>query len=64
MARWEVIATLGAFMVLWLLFRTIADPWAKEGRERGKPLFKKTPAAKAPPQLPEQNEEEEEDFPD
>lgn len=32
MARWEVIATLAAFIAVWLLMRYIADPWSRTVR--------------------------------
>ena len=31
MTRWETIATLGVFIVFWLIVRYVADPWRSEG---------------------------------
>ena len=32
MRSWEVLATLGAFIALWLLVRYVSDPWRAEAR--------------------------------
>jgi hypothetical protein len=32
MTRWETMATLGVFIVFWLIVRYVADPWRSEGR--------------------------------
>jgi len=43
MTQWETLATLGAFIALWLLVRYVADPWRasaprmmRQPRSRGK----------------------------
>lgn len=46
MARWEVLATLGAFVLMWSLLRSVADPWAKENRPPRPP---RAPRAPRPP---------------
>lgn len=43
MARWEVLATLAAFIVLWSLLRSVADPWAKENRPPRAPRAPRAP---------------------
>jgi hypothetical protein len=50
MARWETLVSLAAFIIVWILFRNIADPWAKEGRVRKKISFKRSPAPKPLPE--------------
>lgn len=65
MARWEVAATLVAFVLLWLLVRYVADPWRREGRP--KTIFRprlKSKADVAPPAVTESAEGEDEDLPD
>lgn len=55
MASWEVLATLGAFVALWLFVRYVADPWRSEARRRSAgPRMRAAkesgpPAGEAPP---------------
>jgi hypothetical protein len=43
MTRWETLATLAAFILMWLLLRTVADPWAKENRPPRAPRVPRAP---------------------
>jgi len=67
MARWEVLATLVAFVLFWLLVRYIADPWRREGRPKisFRPRLK-SKADEAPPAVtePADDEDEDDELPD
>lgn len=43
MARWEALATLAAFILMWSLLRAVADPWAKENRPPRAPRVPRAP---------------------
>ncbi len=73
-ARWEVIATLLAFLVVWALLRYVANPWARDNKPARSaysgrsfasmiPKFKKRPKAAAQAE-PEVHEQDDEDFPE
>lgn len=67
MASWEVVATLVAFVVFWLLVRYVADPWRRQGRPKiGFRPHHKSKADEAPPVVTEsdEDEDEDEDLPD
>lgn len=49
MTRWEVLATLAAFIVMWSLLRSVADPWAKENRPPRAPRAPKQAKVRAAP---------------
>ncbi|HPE37188.1 MAG TPA: hypothetical protein PK625_08555 [Spirochaetales bacterium] len=67
MGRWEVLLTLAIFVAVWILFRNLADPWAREGRKRRSLSFRSKRVAHAPPeQAPADQDEaddEEDNFP-
>lgn len=65
MARWEVLATLVAFVLFWLVVRYVADPWRREGRPRSgfKPRLK-SKLDEAPPTISESAEDEDDELPD
>lgn len=49
-ARWETLATLGVFVVFWLLVSYVANPWRPERRPR-------SISDSAPPPAPAEEEE-------
>jgi hypothetical protein len=66
MGRWEVLATLAAFVLFWLLVRYVADPWRSE--ERPKLGFRphlKSKADEGPPAIaPSADDDHDEELPD
>lgn len=65
MMRWEVLATLIAFVLFWMLVRYVADPWRREGRPRlsFKPRIR-SKADEAPPAIAPSSDDDDEDLPD
>lgn len=67
MGRWEVLATLAAFVVFWLLVRYVAEPWRREGRPKQSfRLRLKAKADEAPPAIgpSTENDYDDEELPD
>ncbi len=66
MSRWETIATLGVFIVFWLIVRYVADPWRSDGHRTSFKFRKKADNASALPPTESASEDdlEEEDLPD
>jgi len=68
MARWEVLATLVAFVLFWMLVRYVADPWRREGRPKlsFRPRVKSKPDEAPPAIAPssDDDDDDDEDLPD
>jgi len=65
-SRWETIATLGVFIVFWLIVRYVADPWRSE-RHRASFRFRRKAdeeTALPPTESAPEDDLEEEDLPD
>lgn len=63
MMHWEILATLAAFIALWLLMSYVADPWRAKSRKAGPRIPRPRKAAKVKAPLPETGDEEV-DLPD
>lgn len=62
MMHWETLVTLGGFIAIWLLFRSLADPWAREGRHRRKPSVRKPVLPENPPAGDDSLDEDDDRF--
>jgi hypothetical protein len=63
-SRWEVLATLGAFIAFWLLIRYVADPWREKAQRMPKAARKAAKKAPTPAPAAEETIDDDDILPD